>query len=246
MKYLKEYKIFEYLANEKLVKSTINIYLRQILSLSKNSNFREEYSDKRTFKFLINTEEPHGKKTLQLLNKCKNQLMKSGTFMNWSEHKSHKMKLSDDGDLNFDIEEDKPLDLSYHIYVKDVMSNRKKPPKYLYHATRFKHHESIMKNGLEIRNNENHWDTPELNNPGAIFTSSDIDFWTSHFYENDIIAIYKIDTTKIKNSWFADFNLINRDEGKNSYLTYDPIPSSALTLMTNENGKIDHQKQINR
>ena len=69
--------------------------------------------------------------------------------------------------------------------------------------------ESIMENGLEIRNNENYWDTPELNNPGAIFASSDKDFWINHFYENDTISIYKIDTSKIKNNWFADYNLIN-------------------------------------
>lgn len=239
MKYIK---LFEYIANDKLVKSTINGYLRKMMKLSKNTNFRENYSDKRSLKFIFNTEEPYGKKTETLLNSCKVQLMKSGTFMNWSKSESHKWKDRKKGAdiFDFEIDESKPLDLTYYVYVKDVMSNRKTPPHYLYHATRFKHHESIMKSGLNIYNNVNYKDTPELNNPGAIFASSQQDFWLNHMYENDTLALYKIDTTKIKNIWFADYNLIQREEGKYSYLTYDPIPSSALTLLTDEQGKINN------
>jgi len=154
------------------------------------------------------------------------QLIKNYAQAYPEEKAPHDMlKFLDEEAFEFEIDYDKPELTHYRLNIKDTHFNRAKPPRYVYHKTRHKNYRSIVENGLEIRGNEVYSDTPMYNHPSAIFVSSEQDFFG---WSND--DEWRIDTTMIDNKWWQDYNLYHEEQQKKSFLTYEPIPFSAISI----------------
>ena len=220
-----EFKIFELINNKELVTTTINKTLLKIQKNNRESIYlKKRKDDKLVLHIEFDVIENHKKQVDIEIEKLKKQLEKSGTYLSYSSKIRHKMKMIDDDSvgelgLDFEVDKDNPGYEHYHVYVKDTHFYRIKPPRYLYHMTRHKNYRSIVENGLEIRENEIYSDTPQFNHPKAIYASSERDFFG---YTND--DEWRIDTSKIDNKWWRDYNIYDEEIQNKSFLTYEPIP----------------------
>jgi len=211
---MKNYNSFlvEYVGNEKLVHYFILNTISKIKNINNNIdiefNFNADIRDD-YFSFEIFNNNSQLKKTESELLKLSKKLSRSGTYLNWVKR------------LN-------PHIIDFKVYFKDVKLNRKTVPKILYHVSNKKNRNSILTNGLKIMPNINFDFLADLGRPDAIFTSSDLSFWSAHVSDSDI---WKIDTNKIKNKWFKDFNIPHTNI---SFITYENIPKEAITLISNK------------
>ena len=116
------------------------------------------------------------------------------------------------------------------IHLKDLFMKRIKPPRYVYHKTSKEVRDSILKNGLIPSKNEGEYGRFSYDKP-FVFASIKADKLFSHRYHYDPkdYDIWIIDTTKIDNIWFVDFNFPNDN---NHIITETPVPVSALKRVT--------------
>lgn len=227
---MKKYSSFinELISNKKLVESEINNMLKKIKNFDEeNFKIRKDEENEKILKIEIDSLEMYKSKIENLLNKLKTSLMKSGTFISWSYTLTPEMNLKDGDSFNFDIVKNGKIYITYHLYVKDVYLKRTKPPQYLYHVTDIKNRKSIEKNGLIIKDNINFKGSTDLDRPKAIFASDIKQLWKNLFKNPDI---WEIDTTKINNKWWIDFNFVTISINS-SFITYENIPKEALKLL---------------
>jgi hypothetical protein len=223
---LDNHKLFEYINNKKLVKTTINNTLKKITKIIGGSiNFNQHRSDKLILNISFDADNEFEKKIINELEKLKKQLLKSGTYLTYKSHLNNHFIFDDSGDFDLKIDYTKPPYLKFHLFVKDTYFNRIKPPRYLYHATKHSNYDNIIKNGLVIRPNTNYKTSNDLDRPDAIFAGVAKDTWD----KNNIADIWRIDTTKIKNKWYLDYNLYFNDN--ESFLTYESIPPEAIKFI---------------
>jgi len=225
------FKLYEYINNKDLVKTTINNTLKKIIKINGGDiNFHKNRSDDLVLVIQFEIIEKFKKQVDNEIGKLKNQLKKSGTFISYKSHTQHQMKFKDDDDMfDFEIDYDKPNIEQYYLHVKDTHYNRAKPPRYLFHKTKHKNYRNIIENGLEVRGNENYKNEPYYDHPEGIYASSEKDFFG---YSND--DEWRIDTTKIDNKWWRDYNLYDKEQQKKSFLTYEPIPIEAIELIKSQ------------
>ena len=124
--------------------------------------------------------------------------------------------------------------IRYDLIFKEVKIKRVKPFKYVYHQTDNDNVDSILKNGLYLKDSEN-WDNADasLKYPPCVFASNVDSFDIKKmFYKDYESAILKIDTTMIPNKWWKDLNMGGYKSKLNNYImTFEPIPPSAISLM---------------
>ena len=225
-----QFKIFELINNAELVKTTINNTLIKIKKINNNElNLRKERSDKLVLNINFEVIIDYKKQVINEIEKLKNQLSKSGTYLSYYSHSEYQFKFVDDETMNLEIDYDKPKIEKFYLYIKDTHFKRVKPPRYLYHMTSHKNYRSIIENGLEPRENEVYSDTPMYDHPPAIYASSEKDFF-GNINDDE----WRIDTSMIDNKWWQDYNLYDEEQQKKSFLTYEPIPVKALKLIKNE------------
>ena len=228
-------KLFEFINNKDLVISTINNTLLKIMKINNNKsiNFHKMRSDDLVLTIQFEVIVDYKKQTIIEIKKLRNQLLKSGTFFTYKSTTKHQMKFENENDkesFDFVIDYELPQLEEFIMNIKDTHYNRVKPPRYLYHKTGHENFRSIYENGLEIRENEKYKLEPHFDHPKGIYASSEQDFFG---YSNE--DEWRIDTTKINNKWWRDYNLYNKDQQKKSFVTYEPIPPSAIELIKTDN-----------
>ena len=140
--------------------------------------------------------------------------------------------------------------------LKEGLENSNLTPiivnKFVYHKSNPLFRGEIEKNGLIPKGKSETWlsDTPIEGKVIFATNSDNKNDWFDSTYDDDI---YQIDTTTLKNKWFADPNFIKKDEwvsynGKKVKLptnnveykhiiTFEPIPLSTIKLIYKGTGK---------
>ena len=115
---------------------------------------------------------------------------------------------------------------SIDIMIKDLFNERVKPPKYIFHVSDKSNRKYILKFGLIPKSNVNEYGYYYGYDKPFIFATMKNN---NLFMNNDNLDVWVIDTTKINNKWFEDFNYRGK---KNHIITQDPIPPTALKIIT--------------
>ena len=118
------------------------------------------------------------------------------------------------------------------IYFKSLFTGRVKPNEFIYHASKEKNRESILKNGLVLKSSSDSsmWnDVAKLSYPPSVFaTNSDIyNVW--HAGDD----IWQIDTKGLPNKWWYDLNFFysGNKRDKMYIMTFESIPADHLKLL---------------
>lgn len=187
--------INERLGNKKEAKYQLKKITRKLSEfMSPIGDMTEYYINSMSYKIFDNDKIPIIKKILDSLSK---KYIRNNLYLTYSVDKNH---------LN--------------LYLKDIFSYRKKPPRYLYHATFKNHVKSILENGLIPKKSQNYTDA-SINHPELIFaTEENRKYWGDY--------IFKIDTKGLPNKWWYDLNFSNQSK---AYMTNVPIPPSHLEYL---------------
>jgi len=107
------------------------------------------------------------------------------------------------------------------LIVKDAKGSRANVPRFVYHSTSKENIDNIKKDGIILKHHNmgNYKDIIDLIYPPSIFVVTDYNPF--HKYNN---LMLKIDTSKINNKWWIDFNMDRLD----CLMTYEPIPYEAI------------------
>lgn len=127
--------------------------------------------------------------------------------------------------------------LSEHIhesFANNTHLVNTQPLKTIYHRSNPMFRKLIDKQGLQPKGKSEAWLSDTNINGNVIFAtnSANVDDLFDSGYDDDI---YKIDTTKLSNTWYKDPNFVNTNN--KHMITFDPIPRSAITLVYKGSGE---------
>ncbi len=134
------------------------------------------------------------------------------------------------------------ISAKFIIRYKTLKIKRIKPLKFIYHQTKKENIESILKNGL-IPKDSSAWmdEDKSLEYPPAIFVNniSYLDDKEMFHSKTEEYIVLQINTTKIKNKWYADLNLSNDDKIRRFkpikyIMTFEPIPPEAIRVINKQ------------
>lgn len=220
MKFIENFKIFEYISNKKNVKFLYNRMLKEIKKIVDNLDY--DYVDNRFQNLNIyRTSSEKRQKVEKILNKYqKIFLERNNIVMSFRHSPQYKTIIDNKGFLKTD----KNIILhSYLIIVKDIYVGRVKTGRFLIHKSYIKNRKSIKENGLIPSDPKNYKDEGiYYDYPPAIFATES--HFPNSFKGNDY---WIIDTKKCNNMWYIDLNFPSKDR-KGIYMTYEPIPPEAL------------------
>jgi hypothetical protein len=113
------------------------------------------------------------------------------------------------------------------VYLKNIILKRIIPDRYVYHVSPRKNRESILLNGLVLKNSsESKWDA-EYAYPKSIFAMNGVDTRKVDLWQRGIGDVWRIDTKKLSNKWWDDLNIGDKSK---AIMTFDPIPPKYLKL----------------
>lgn len=175
-----------------------------------------------------------------------NEFKEKCNFLNDEKFKKSIMKkYSDYGKSiyysNYENDEGRLGINSIDIYLKDLYLKRVKPPRYVYHMTYKIYRDDILKNGLIPNKSENGYGSYSYNKPFVFATKNKTNLFTSLFlYDNPKdLDIWVIDTDKIDNKWFIDFNFPDEE---NHIITNKKIDPNAIKVYSFDKFK---EKRLN-
>lgn len=222
MKYLKS--INELIKNKISLRSILN---KELVSLNnrlsykiKKDNIKSEIrSEYYRIEFLHTTEKDHPI-WINWLRNIKSKLSKEDIIASYKDYKRKEQRLVGD---DFEMEDTGNIVYDYILYLKNKHTKRIKPNKYVYHYSKPKYRNDILKYGIKAKSHESSEDWGNmkfLEYPNAVFAVNSNDPWR----EGDK---WKIDTTKIKNIWWEDLNFSNRPD---MIMTFSDIPKESIIL----------------
>lgn len=219
--------INEWVSNQKLNLSYMRNMINNIQSKSKNKitnkQLKKDVSNNRSFKFEFNDIIDHIIFE-KILKQYQNNLSRNGILISYMKYDSIISDLVPDT-LDI-INTRKSGNVNFTIHIKDLYTERVKPPRYIFHYSKEKNRDSILKNGLKTKSfNEGNWEgsNPDLYYPSAIFALTD----TTVVWESDK---YVIDTKGLSNKWWKDLNFFNKSKKSPAIMTFSDIPVEHIRL----------------
>lgn len=226
--------INEWVSNSNMTKHHIGEMIRSIQKRSKNKITRVQLDKTETEQGL----DYHFKWIRdhvifeKILKQYQSNLIDKGILISYTKRSITEYSLG--GKSGLDIIKSKLSEcMEFHIYVKNIYTERVNPPKYIYHVTDGSYRDSIREKGLLVKSsNEGNWSSDhKLSYPSTIFAIDDYSYWSNKKSRNE--DIWRIDTEKLGNKWWKDLNFykkFNRHD-VNTYMTFDNIPPDCINLM---------------
>ena len=225
----------EWISNQNMTKHHIKDMMRNIQKRSKNKLTGNQLIKKETERGI----EYHFKWVVdhvifeKILKQYQKNLIGKGILITYKKYDT--VDHSYGGKDGLEILSSKPSeDKEFYVYVKDLHTERVKPPKQIYHITDKKYRESIRQKGILLRNSEEgNWKGDhKLSYPSSVFAINDHDHWSNKLSAGE--DIWVIDTTKINNKWWKDLNFYKVPtihDNVTTYMTFDDIPPESIHLL---------------
>lgn len=229
-------KLFEYVKNinltQYLVKRMLHNMNKKLKNKMLNSNVEITNAGKYSYEFSLLHIKDY-KLVKKLIDANKKIFLENNLVLSYNMKEEYTVEFKEDVTSdefpNLSIEKSEPSgEYTFHVFIKELKTERFYPPKFLYHHSSESHRNNIKKYGLLPKESAK---SPEwsgqhyLEYPTAIFATSKPGDW----HGDDV---WRIDTTNLVNKWWYDLNLFfsNRKD-KKFVMTFEPIPPECLTLI---------------
>jgi hypothetical protein len=172
------------------------------------------------------------KKIEKIINKYKDVFSKNNMILSY--HKGVYPNLEffdDDGGIGVDFRSSGTYYTQFVIYIKNLLTSRVKPNKFIYHYSPSENRNSILEYGIIPKSSKEsvRWSKEtELEYPPLIFAVND-EHEKGGWYYVSKVDVWEIDTEKIDNIWWRDVN--SKFFRTDLIMTDKAIPNSAIKLV---------------